>query len=111
MGHRSASDLPEIDTHPLEVHLEAWPSKLERFLKKRQAFVKLVHGLIIELRLQGQIEHLKVEPPNHARAELWREGHWPSKRLCLAIYPDGTNSTGRWYFQYVSGESRWQPHE
>ena len=60
------------------------------FRKKLPEFVKLVHRLIKELGLQGQIEYLAVGVPSRGRAEIFRKPQhpWPSKRLCLEIYPE-----------------------
>ncbi len=85
--------LPEIDTRDFEVDLQPCPSELKRFRENRPAFLNLLHSLIIELKLQGQIEQLKIcapDSPDRSRAELFRkiEHPWPSRRLCLAIYRD-----------------------
>jgi hypothetical protein len=82
--------LPEIDTREFEWFLEPWPSKLRRFRQRHPRFVDLVHKLVIELQLQGKIEHLKIHQSYFGRAELYREvGHqWPGPRVCLAIYKD-----------------------
>jgi hypothetical protein len=80
--------LPEIDTSDFELALS--DSQLQQFLQDRHAFVNLLQRLIIELRLQGQIEHLKICEPARGHAEIYREpgNPWPSKRLGLDIYLD-----------------------
>ena len=86
MSDRTNSDLPKIDTSDFELALSN--VELRSFLSKRLEFVGLVHQIVIELKLQGHIEHLNIYSPARSRAELYRdhENPWPSKNLCLDIY-------------------------
>jgi hypothetical protein len=88
MNDKKDGRLPEIDTSHFECGFFSL-SQSEQFLRDRPDFINLLHRLIIELQLEGQIERLKVKP-DRCRAELYREPEnpWPSKRLCLEIYPD-----------------------
>ncbi len=88
MPDENDSGFPQIDTEDLELSLSV--SQLRKFRKNRLGFVQLLKRLIVELGLQGQIEHLKVCSPAHCRAELYRgpDSPWPSKRVWLDIYID-----------------------
>ncbi len=88
MSEEKDHHFPEIDTEDFELALS--DSQRQQFLKDRPAFVHLLDRLVVELGLQGQIEHLEICKPARCRAELYREpgNAWPSKRLCLDIYPD-----------------------
>lgn len=85
---KKMANLAVIDTSHFERGFFSF-SKREQFIKDRPAFRKLLQKLIIELHLEGQIEHLKVKC-DQGRAELYREpgNFWPSKHICLEIYPD-----------------------
>lgn len=80
---------PEIDTKDLELAFKGSDEEM-RFRNKLPEFVKLIHGLIKELSLQGQIEYFAVGVPSRGRAEIFRKPQhpWPQKRLCLEIYPE-----------------------
>lgn len=86
MSDRTNCDLPKIDTSDFEYTLSN--AELRRFRSYRLAFVRLVHQIVIELKLQGHIEHLNICSPVRCRAEFYRdhENPWPSKNLCLDIY-------------------------
>ena len=86
MSDRTNCDLPEIDTSDFECALST--AELRRFRSNRPAFVRLLHRIVIELKLQGHIEHLNICSPDRCRAELYRDrkNPWPSKNLCLDIY-------------------------
>ena len=78
-------DRPEIDTTDLEFEMELWNRPFDR-----DRFRDLIYRLIVELQLQGQIEHIKVSGAQRGRAELFRTGRdgWPSPGVCLDIYAD-----------------------
>lgn len=86
MSDRTNCDLPKIDTSDFELALS--DAELMRFYSNRPAFVSLVNQIVIELKLQGHIEHLNICSPAYCRAELYRDHNnpWPSKNLCLDIY-------------------------
>jgi hypothetical protein len=84
----TTNGFPDIDTTEFEEALS--PSDRRRFRADRHRFVRLVQRLIVELALQGHLDHLNVGVPAQGRAELYRrrEAPWPSKRLCLDLYSD-----------------------
>ena len=88
MADKDGSSFLQIDTEDLELSLSE--PQLRKFRKNRAKFADLVNRLIVELGLQGLIEHLTVCSPAQCRAVLYREigNPWPSKRVCLDIYID-----------------------
>lgn len=88
MDNKARHYLPEIDTTDFECALSK--EQLMSFRRHRPEFIKLIHQIIIELNLQGQIEHLSICSPDRGRSELYRnkKNPWPSKNLCLNIYTE-----------------------
>lgn len=109
MADENDGGFPQIDTEDLELSLS--DSQLREFSKNRPGFVQLVNRLIVELGLEGQIEHLKVCSPARCRAELYREhgNPWPSKRVCLDVYIDRYMDELLLRHEFQHEADRWNP--
>ena len=86
MSDRTNYDPPKICTRGFEDVLSN--AELKCFCSHRPAFIKLIHQIVIELKLQGYIEYLNISSPAQDRAALYRTNPWPSKILHLDIYKD-----------------------